>query len=170
MRPHGCHRFLTHHVALSVVGTGRLLESGYFRAKQVQEDLIRASDVPYSIVHATQFFEFAKGLADGMTEVDTVRLPDARIQPMVSDDVAAAVGRTAVGDPVGGVVETGGPEAFRLEEFIRMGLAAQNDPREIVTDSQARYWGAELREDTLLPGPDAHLAETRFADWPARRK
>ncbi|TQJ91510.1 SDR family oxidoreductase [Streptomyces sp. SLBN-31] len=161
---------VAHHVALSVVGTERLLESGYFRAKQVQEDLIRASNVPWSIVHATQFFEFVKGLADGMTEGDTVRLPDAKIQPMVSDDVAAAVGRTAVGDPVGGVVETGGPEVFRLEEFIRMGLAAQNDSREVVTDPQARYWGAELRDDTLLPGPHAHLAETRFADWLARRK
>ncbi|MGW3093164.1 SDR family oxidoreductase [Streptomyces sp. NPDC001102] len=158
-----------HHVALSVVGTDRLLDSGYFRAKQVQEDLIRASDIPFSLVHATQFFEFAKGLADGMTEDGTVRLPDARIQPMVSDDVAAAVGRTAAGDPVGGVVETGGPEAFRLEEFIRRGLTALNDPREIVTDPRARYWGAALQEDTLLPGPGAHLGATRFADWLARQ-
>ncbi|MEU2335448.1 SDR family oxidoreductase [Streptomyces sp. NPDC006654] len=159
-----------HHVALSVVGTDRLQGSGYFRAKQAQEELIRASGVPYSIVHATQFFEFAKGLADGVTEGDTVRLPAGRIQPMASDDVAAAVGRTAVGAPVHGVVEVGGPEVFRLEEFIRMGLTALDDPREIVTDPRATYWGAELQEDTLLPGPDAHLGEVRFADWLARQK
>ncbi|MFE9598138.1 SDR family oxidoreductase [Streptomyces hokutonensis] len=161
---------VTHHVALSVVGTERLQGSGYFRAKQVQEDLIKASGNPYSIVHATQFFEFAKGLADGVTQGDTVHLPDARIQPIVSDDVAAAVVRTAVGDPVGGVVEVAGPEAFQLEEFIRMGLTAQDDPRKIVTDPQATYWGAELGENTLLPGPDAHIAGTRFADWLTRQK
>ncbi|MEU9245200.1 SDR family oxidoreductase [Streptomyces sp. NPDC048385] len=161
---------VVHHVVLSVVGTDRLQGSGYFRAKQAQEELIKASGVPYSIVHATQFFEFAKGLADGVTEGDTVRLPAGRIQPMVSDDVAAAVGRTAVGAPVHGVVEVGGPEVFELEEFIRMGLAAQNDPRKIVTDPQATYWGAELQQDTLLPGPDAHLGEVRFADWLARQK
>ena len=159
-----------HHVALSVVGTDRLLGSGYFRAKQVQEDLIKASDIPYTIVHATQFFEFAKGLADGVTEGDTVRLPAAKIQPMVSDDVAAAVGRATVGDPVGGVVEVAGPEAFELEEFIRMGLAATNDPRKVVTDPNATYWGAELADDTLLPGPGAQLAETRFADWLAQQR
>ncbi|WP_128801171.1 MULTISPECIES: SDR family oxidoreductase [unclassified Streptomyces] len=159
-----------HHVALSVVGTDRLQGSGYFRAKQVQEDLIKASGVPYTIVHATQFFEFAKGLADGVTEGDTVRLPAAKIQPMVSDDVAAAVGRAAVAAPVGGVVEVGGPEAFELEEFIRMGLDAIDDPRKVVTDPEARYWGAELEENTLLPGPDAHLAETRFADWLAQQR
>ncbi|MET7475261.1 SDR family oxidoreductase [Streptomyces sp. NPDC005648] len=159
-----------HHVALSVVGTDRLLGSGYFRAKQVQEDLIKASGIPCSIVHATQFFEFAKGLADGVTEGDTVRLPAGRIQPIVSDDVAAAVARTAVAAPVGGVTEVAGPEAFELEEFIRMGLGAQNDPRKIVTDPRATYWGAPLEENTLLPGPDARLAETRFADWLARGK
>ncbi|WP_055526523.1 SDR family oxidoreductase [Streptomyces graminilatus] len=161
---------VAHHVALSVVGTDRLLGSGYFRAKQAQEELVKASGMPYSIVHATQFFEFAKGLADGVTEGDTVRLPAGRIQPIVSDDVAAAVGRTAVGDPANGVVEVAGPEAFQLEEFIRMGLTAQNDPREIVTDPRATYWGAELEDDTLLPGPDAHIAETTFADWLARQK
>ncbi|MGW1748989.1 SDR family oxidoreductase [Streptomyces sp. NPDC002092] len=159
-----------HHVALSVVGTDRLQGSGYFRAKRVQEELIKASGIPCSIVHATQFFEFGKGLADGMTEGDTVRVPDARIQPMVSDDVAAAVSRTAVGAPAGGVVEVGGPQAFQLEEFIRMALAAHDDPRTVVTDAQATYWGAELTENTLLPGPDAHIAETRFADWLAQQK
>ncbi|MDV9171201.1 SDR family oxidoreductase [Streptomyces sp. W16] len=161
---------VAHHVALSVVGTERLQGSGYFRAKQVQEDLIKASGNSFSIVHATQFFEFAKGLADGVTQDDTVHLPDAKIQPIVSDDVAAAVARTAVGDPVGGVVEVAGPEAFQLEEFIRMGLTALDDPRKIVTDPQATYWGAELQENTLLPGPDAHIAGTRFADWLTRQK
>ena len=161
---------VTHHVALSVVGTERLQGSGYFRAKLVQEELIRASGAPYSIVHATQFFEFAKGLADGVTDGDTVRLPAGRIQPIVSDDVAAAVGRTAVGAPVGGVVEVAGPEVFELEDFIRMGLSAQHDPRRIVTDPQATYWGAELQQDTLLPGPGAQIAETKFADWLARQR
>ncbi|MEV6944525.1 SDR family oxidoreductase [Streptomyces sp. NPDC051172] len=159
-----------HHVALSVVGTDRLQGSGYFRAKQVQEELIKASGMPCSIVRATQFFEFGKGLADGMTEGDTVRVPDAKIQPMVSDDVAAAVSRATIGAPAGGVVEVGGPETFQLEEFIRMALAAHDDPRTVVTDAQATYWGAELTEKTLLPGPDAHLAETRFADWLAQQK
>jgi len=161
---------VTHHVALSVVGTERLQGSGYFRAKQAQEELIKASDIPYSIVHATQFFEFAKGLADGATDGDTVRLPAAKIQPIVSDDVAAAVGRTAVGAPVNGVVEVAGPEAFQLDEFIRTGLAAKNDPRTVVADPHATYWGAELQETTLLPGPDARLAETRFADWLAQQQ
>ncbi|MEU0072056.1 SDR family oxidoreductase [Streptomyces sp. NPDC006332] len=161
---------VAHHVALSVVGTERLQGSGYFRAKQAQEDLIRASGNHYSIVHATQFFEFAKGLADGVTEGDTVHLPDAKIQPIVSDDVAAAVSRTAVGGPVNGVVEVAGPEVFQLEEFIRMGLSAQNDPRKIVTDPQATYWGAPLQEATLLPGAGAHIAGTRFGDWLAQQK
>ncbi|MFJ8792185.1 SDR family oxidoreductase [Streptomyces sp. NPDC102462] len=160
---------VTHHVALSVVGTERLQGSGYFRAKQAQEELIKASGVPYTIVHATQFFEFAKGLADGVTEGDTVRLPAAKIQPMFSGDVAAAVGRAAVGTPVGGVVEVGGPEAFQLDEFIRTALAAKNDPRSVVADPNATYWGAELQEDTLLPGPGAHIAETRFTDWLAKQ-
>ncbi|MCD7443395.1 SDR family oxidoreductase [Streptomyces lincolnensis] len=159
-----------HHVALSVVGTDRLQGSGYFRAKQAQEDLITASGMPYTIVHATQFFEFAKGLADGVTEGNTVRLPAGRIQPIVSDDVAAAVGRASVGTPVDGVVEVAGPEAFELEEFIRRGLATKNDPREIVTDPNATYWGARLQETTLLPGPDAHIAETKFGDWLAQQK
>ncbi|MBA4860999.1 SDR family oxidoreductase [Streptomyces sp. PSKA54] len=160
---------VTHHVALSVVGTERLQESGYLRAKQAQEDLIKDSGIPYSIVHATQFFEFMKGIADSATEGDTVRLAPVKIQPIVSDEVAAAVGRTAVGTPVGGVVEVAGPEAFQLDELIRKVLAAENDPRTVVTDPQARYWGAELQETTLLPGPGAHIAETRYADWLARQ-
>ncbi|MFF4961685.1 SDR family oxidoreductase [Streptomyces sp. NPDC001222] len=161
---------VAHHVALSVVGTGRLQESGYFRAKQVQEDLIKASGIPYSIVHATQFFEFMKGIADAATEGDTVRLAPVKIQPIDSDDVAAAVRRATVGSPVNGVVEVAGPEAFPLDELIREGLAARNDPRTVVTDPQARYWGAELQESTLLPGPGAHIADTRFADWLAQQK
>ncbi|WP_416982615.1 SDR family oxidoreductase [Streptomyces sp. T028] len=161
---------VTHHVALSVVGTERLQESGYFRAKQVQEELIKASGIPYSIVHATQFFEFMKGIADLSTEGDTVRLAPVMIQPIYSGDVAAAVGRTAVGTPVGGVVEVAGPDRFQLDELISKGLAAKNDPRTVVTDPHAPYSGAELEESTLLPGPDAHIAETRFADWLAQQQ
>ncbi|MFF3656436.1 SDR family oxidoreductase [Streptomyces olivochromogenes] len=159
-----------HHVALSVVGTERLQDSGYFRAKQVQEELIKASGAPYSIVHATQFFEFMKGIADSATDGDTVRLSPGKIQPIFSGDVAAAVGRTAVGTPVNGVVEVAGPEAFPLDEFIRTGLAATNDPRAVVTDAHATYWGVALEENTLLPGPDAHIAETRFTDWLAQQQ
>ncbi|GGW98299.1 LysR family transcriptional regulator [Streptomyces malachitofuscus] len=161
---------VTHHVALSVVGTDRLQESGYFRAKQVQEDLIRESGMPYSIVHATQFFEFMNGIADLATEGDTVRVSSAGIQPIHSADVAAAVCRAAVGEPLDGVVEVAGPEAFRLDELIREVLAAGNDPREVVTDPRAPYSGAPLEENTLLPGPGARLAETRFADWLAQQK
>ncbi|MER7818223.1 SDR family oxidoreductase [Streptomyces sp. NPDC096153] len=161
---------VTHHVALSVVGTERLQESGYFRAKQAQEELIVASGIPYSIVHATQFFEFMNGIADGATDGDTVRLAAVGIQPVFSGDVAAQVGRTAVGAPVGGVVEIAGPDRYRLDDLIREGLAARNDPRTVVADPHATYFGAELEEDTLLPGPDAHLGETRFTDWLARQQ
>ncbi|MFI8305018.1 SDR family oxidoreductase [Streptomyces sp. NPDC085927] len=159
----------THHVALSVVGTERLQESGYFRAKLAQEKLIEDSGIPYSIVHATQFFEFMKGIADGATDGDTVRLAPVKIQPIHSDDVAAAVGRTAVGTPVNGVVEVAGPDTFRLDELIRRALADKDDPRTVVADPHAPYFGAELQETTLLPGADAHLAKTRFADWAAQQ-
>ncbi|MFD3453937.1 SDR family oxidoreductase [Streptomyces sp. NPDC058691] len=159
-----------HHVALSVVGTERLQESGYFRAKQAQEDLIKASGIPYSIVHATQFFEFLKGIADAATVGDTVRLAPVKIRPIHSDDVAAAVGRTAVGTPVNGTLEVAGPDEFPLDELIRKGLAAKNDPRTVVTDPGARYFGAELKETTLVPGPNAHIAGTRLADWLARQQ
>ncbi|MER5936579.1 MULTISPECIES: SDR family oxidoreductase [unclassified Streptomyces] len=161
---------VTHHVALSVVGTDRLQDSGYFRAKQAQEELIKASGMPYSIVHATQFFEFIKGIADISTDGDTVRLPAAKFQPMYSDDVAAAVGRTAVGTPVNGVVENAGPDVFQLDELIRKTLAAENDPRTVVTDPHAPYSGAELQETTLLPGPDAQIAPTKLSDWLARQQ
>jgi len=154
-----------HHVALSVVGTDRLLESGYFRAKIVQEKLIKESSIPYSIVHATQFFEFVKSIAAAATEGDTVRLPPVFIQPMAADDVASAVARIAVGKPVNGTVEVAGPERFRLDELIRRGLRAGKDPREVVADPEARYFGAKLGELTLVPGDDARLGETRFDDW-----
>jgi uncharacterized protein YbjT (DUF2867 family) len=161
---------VTHHVALSVVGTDRLQQSGYFRAKQAQEDLIKESGMPYSIVHATQFFEFIKGIADISTDGDTVRLAPAKFQPMYSDDVAAAVGRAAVGTPVNDVVEVAGPDVFQLDELIRETLAANNDPRTVVTDPHAPYSGAELEETTLLPGPDAQIAETRLSDWLAQQR
>ncbi|MEV0040626.1 SDR family oxidoreductase [Streptomyces sp. NPDC050804] len=161
---------VTHHVALSVVGTERLQGSGYFRAKQVQEELIKTSGIPYSIVHATQFFEFVKAIAAAATEGDTVRLAAVKIRPIGSDDVAATVGRTAVGAPVNGVVEVAGPDEFQLDQLVREGLAAENDPRTVVTDVHAPYFGTELKETTLLPGPDAHIAGTRFVDWLALRR
>jgi uncharacterized protein YbjT (DUF2867 family) len=154
-----------HHVALSVVGTERLSESGYFRAKIAQEKLIKESSIPYSIVHATQFFEFVKSIADAATDGNSVRLASVLIQPMAADDVASAVGKIAVGTPVNGTVEIAGPEQFRLDELIRQGLSARNDPREVIADPHARYFGAEVSERTLVPGDDAQLGETRFEDW-----
>jgi uncharacterized protein YbjT (DUF2867 family) len=154
-----------HHVALSVVGTERLLASGFFRAKLAQENLIKGSSIPYTIVRATQFFEFVKGIADFSTEGNKVRLPTALIQPMSADDVASAVARVAVGSPVNGTVEVGGPEQFHLNELVRQGLAARKDPREVVGDPNARYYGVELSERTLLPDDGVQLGQTRFADW-----
>jgi uncharacterized protein YbjT (DUF2867 family) len=154
-----------HHVALSVVGTERLPASGYFRAKQAQEKLIRESPIPYSIVHATQFFEFAKGIADAATDGDTVRVAPVTIQPMAAEDVANAVASVAVGEPVNGTIEIAGPEQFRLDEFIRRGLVARRDPREVIADPRARYFGAELDDRTLVPADGARLATTRFQDW-----
>ena len=154
-----------HYVALSVVGTDRLLESGYFRAKMAQENLIRESGRPYSIVHATQFFEFVKAIADFSTVDGKVHLPPALIQPMAADDVAAGVGRVAVGEPLHGIREIAGPEKFRLDELVRKGLAAKGDPREVVADEQARYYGVLLGERTLVPGPDAQLGEITFDKW-----
>ena len=154
-----------HHVALSVVGTERLLGSGFFRAKMAQENLIKGSSIPYSIVRATQFFEFVKGIADFSTDGNKVRLPSALIQPMAADDVASAVGRIAMGSPVNGTVEVGGPEKFRLDELVRRYLVACKDPREVVADPHARYYGIEISETTLLPGDDAQLGETRFETW-----
>ena len=159
---------VAHHVALSVVGTDRLSESGYFRAKIAQEKLIQESSIPYSIVHATQFFEFIKSIADAATDGNTVRLAPVLIQPMAADDVASAVGRVALGSPVNGIVEIAGPEQFRLDELIRRSLDAQNDPRQVIADPHARYFDAELKERTLVPGDGASLAETRFEDWLSR--
>ncbi|MGH9742282.1 MAG: SDR family oxidoreductase [Candidatus Acidiferrum sp.] len=154
-----------HHVALSVVGSERLLESGYFRAKIAQENLIKGSSIPYSIVRATQFFEFVKGIADLSTDGNKVRLPTALIQPMAADDVASAVGRIAIGSPVNCTVEVGGPEKFRLDDLVRLGLAAWEDPREVIADPNARYYGISVSERTLLPADGARLGETRFKNW-----
>jgi uncharacterized protein YbjT (DUF2867 family) len=154
-----------HHVALSVVGTERLAASGYFRAKIAQEKLIKDSGRPYSIVHATQFFEFVGSIAQEATHGDTVRLSGARIQPMAGDDVAATVGRVTVGAPLNATIEVAGPEQFGLDELVRKGLAFRGDSRTVVTDPQARYFGALLDKDTLLPGAGAFLAATRFEEW-----
>ena len=154
-----------HHVALSVVGSERLTESGYFRAKIVREELIKASPIPYSIVRATQFFEFVKGIADLSTIGDKVFLPTALIQPMAADDVASAVCRVAVVAPLNATIEVGGPERFRLDELVRRALAQTGDPREVVTDPSARYYGIKLSERTLVPGDGAQLGQTRFDDW-----
>ena len=154
-----------HHVALSVVGTERLLESGFFRAKLAQEKLIQASSNPYTIVRATQFFEFVKAIADFSTEGKQVRLPAALIQPMAAEDVASALARVVTGSPVNGTIEIGGPEAFPLDELARRALAALHDPREVISDPRARYYGIEVSGRTLLPGNEAQLGETRFEGW-----
>ena len=154
-----------HHVALSVVGTDRLSESGYFRAKIAQEKLIKESSIPYTIVQATQFFEFLKGLADISMVGDKVHLPSVLFQPMAADDVATAVGRIAVGQPVNGIVEIAGPEQFRVDELVRRRLSSLKDPREIVADPNALYSGAKILERTLLPENNARLGETRFESW-----
>ena len=154
-----------HHVALSVVGTERLSESGYFRAKIAQEKLIKESSIPYSIVRATQFFEFTKSMADAATDGDKVRLAPVLIQPMAADDVASEVGKVAQGTPVNGTVEVAGPDRFRLDEFIRRSLSARNDRREVIPDTEARYFGAKLSENTLIPSDAARLGEIRLEDW-----
>lgn len=154
-----------HFVALSVVGTERLADSAYFRAKQAQEALIKASGIPYSIVHATQFFEFINNIAANATQGGIVRLAPVFIQPMAADDVAKAVGRVAVGAPVNGVVEVAGPEQFRLDELIREGLRVRQDAREVVADPQSPYFGAVLGERTLVPAAGARLGDIRFREW-----
>ena len=157
-----------HHVALSVVGTERLLASGYFRAKMAQENLIKASKVPYTIVRATQFFEFVKGIAQAATEGQTVRLPPALMQPIVSDDVAAALADVAINAPVNGMIELAGPEPIRQDELVRRFLSANKDPRKVATDVRARYYGIELNDQSLTPGDNPRIGPTRFADWLSR--
>jgi uncharacterized protein YbjT (DUF2867 family) len=154
-----------HHIALSVVGTDRLLESGFFRAKLAQEDLIKASSIPWTIVRATQFFEFVKPIADFSTEGNQVRLPPAFFQPMAADDVASALAGIAAKPPMNETIEIGGPEKFRLDELARRDLAARNDPREVISDSHARYYGIPVSEKALVPRGDARLGKTRFDDW-----
>ena len=154
-----------HHVALSVVGSDRAPDSGYLRAKIAQEKLIRTSSIPYSIVRATQFFEFLKRIADEATDGNTVRIAPVLFQPIAAEDVAKAVARVAVSAPVNGIVEIAGPQQFRFDEFIRLGLGARQDPRVVMADPHARYFGTELGERTLVPGADARLGEIRFEDW-----
>lgn len=154
-----------HYVALSVVGTQRLTESGYFRAKIAQERLIADARIPYTIVHATQFYEFMERIADGATVGGAVRLPHVLVQPMAADDVAAAVCEIAQRPPANGIIEIAGPEQFRLDELIRHGLMAEGKPRAVVADPSARYFDAELHETTLLPTRAEHLGAIRFNDW-----
>ncbi|MGW5362729.1 SDR family oxidoreductase [Actinopolymorpha pittospori] len=154
-----------HHVALSVVGTERMPDNDYFRAKIAQEQLIEKSSVPFSILHATQFFEFVRRIADEATNGTTVRIAPVRFQPMAGDDVALAVGRVAVGAPLNGRVEIGGPEQFQMDEFFRDALAAWGDPREVVADPQALYYGSVPGERTLVPGDGATLGTIRYRDW-----
>jgi len=158
-----------HHVALSVVGTDRMSEGGYMRAKIAQEKLIEQSSIPYSIVHATQFFEFLKGIADGATDGGTVRLAPVLIQPTAAEDVATEVANVAIGAPLNGIVEIAGPEQFRLDEVVGRYLAARDDPRSVIADPHARYYGAELGERTLVPDSNATIGATRFEDWLSRQ-
>jgi len=154
-----------HHVALSVVGTDRMSESGYMRAKIAQEKLIKESSIPYTIVHATQFFEFLKGLADISMVGEKVHLPHVFFQPVAAEDVASALAKIAAGKPVNGMVEIGGPEQFRVDELVQRRLASLKDPRQVIADPNARYGGAKISERTLVPGNDARLGETRFETW-----
>jgi uncharacterized protein YbjT (DUF2867 family) len=157
-----------HHVALSVVGTERLLASGYFRAKMAQEKLIKASKVPYTIVRATQFFEFVGGIAQSATDGQTVRLSPALLQPIASDDVAAALAQVVVDAPLNGTVELAGPERLPLDKLVGRFLSATRDPREVVTDVHARYFGLELNDQSLTPGDNPRIGPTRFEDWLSR--
>jgi uncharacterized protein YbjT (DUF2867 family) len=158
-----------HHVALSIVGADQITESGYMRAKVAQEKLIENSSIPYTIVRATQFFEFAARIADEATDGDTVRVVPALIQPMAADDVAAALCTVALAAPLNAIVEIGGPEPLPFEDFVRQGLGAAGDARVVVSDPDARYFGARLSERSLVPGDGARLAATRFDDWLSRQ-
>jgi len=156
-----------HHVALSIVGTDRAPDSGYLRAKVAQEKLIRSSSIPYSIVRSTQFFEFFKSIADEATNGNSVRIPPVLFQPIAAADVAIAVCRVAEGAPLNRIVEIAGPQQFRFDEFIKLGLSARRDPRVVIADPHARYFGTELGERTLVPDADAdaRLGQIRFEDW-----
>lgn len=154
-----------HFVALSIVGTDRLLSSGYFRAKFAQEKLIEGSSLPYSLVHATQFFEFVRRIADSATDGDEVRMAPVLFQPIAGDDVADAVARTAVGTPLNEGVDVAGPERYRMDEFFRTVLADRHDNRRVITDVHASYFGAELSEQSLVPLGQAILGTTKYADW-----
>lgn len=154
-----------HHVALSVVGTDRLLASGYFRAKMAQENLIKAAKIPYTIVRATQFFEFVGGIAQFATEGQTVRLPPAMMQPIVSDDVAAALAKVAASQPLNATVDLAGPEPIRMDELVRRFLVASQDPRKVTTDPQAKYYGVAVNDQSLTPGNSPLIGPTRFDDW-----
>jgi len=156
---------VSHHVALSVVGTQRVADSGYLRAKAAQENLIKASPIPYSIVQSTQFFEFIERIAKGAFDGDVYRLSPALVQPIASDDVVAALADVTLGAPLNATVEVAGPEAIPLDELAREVLSAREDPRPIVADAHARYFGAELNDQSLIPGPNARLSANRFGDW-----
>ena len=157
-----------HYVALSVVGADRVPESGYLRAKVAQEKLIDGAAIPYTVIRSPQFFEFVKRIADEATDGDVVRLPHVLFQPIAADDVAAALCEVSQRPPADGIIEIGGPEQFRFDEFIGEGLKAMGDPRVVVADPEARYFGAVLQEDSLVPKNAAHLGETRFHDWQAQ--
>jgi len=154
-----------HHVALSIVGSERLPDSGYLRAKVAQEKLIKDGPISYTIVRATQFFEFTKRIADEATVGNSVLLPPVLFQPMAAADVASALCKVATSSPLHGTIEIAGPEALRFDELIRQRLTAINDPRDVIADPHARYFGAELSEDSLVPIGDAQLGETHFVDW-----
>ena len=154
-----------HHLALSVVGTERLLESGYFRAKMAQENLIKASGIPYTILHSTQFFEFIDAIIKSGVDGDVIRLSPALVQPIAADDVVAALADLAVAAPINGTIEVAGPDQFPLDGLARTVLAAKNDKRQVVADVHARYYGAELSDLTLTPSDHPRFAPTRFQDW-----
>jgi uncharacterized protein YbjT (DUF2867 family) len=157
-----------HHVALSVVGTERLLASGYFRAKLAQEALIKASPIPYTIVRATQFFEFVSGIAKAAAEGQTIRLPAAMMQPIASDDVAAVVAKIALAEPLNDLVETAGPDRIRQDELVRQFLEATGDSRSVLTDPGALYYNVVLNDRSLTPGDNPILGPTHFKDWLAK--
>jgi uncharacterized protein YbjT (DUF2867 family) len=157
-----------HHVALSIVGADRLPDSGYLRAKVAQENLVKASRMPYTILRSTQFFEFGGRIADEGSDGSTVRVPGAFIQPILSDDVVSVLAEVALGPPVNGTVEVGGPERFRFEDFIARTLSVKNDKRKVVGDLHARYFGTEVSEESLVPGNEARIGQTRFDVWLSR--